>query len=247
MKNINDSFFSGHYKDIWRNIIPEELTVKETAFIIDYFGLSNRSHVLDLMCGYGRHSLALAEKGINVTAVDNQEEYINEIEQKISLNQLPIDVKLNDIAEFQPIGNFDLAICMGNSINFFEENTLQEIFNKVNKVLLSGGKFFINSWSIAEIAFRNFKDKSWAYVGDTKFLTDSKFCFQPTRIETETTMITVNGEIESKSAIDYIYSIRELEIMLGNAGFKLDEIYSVPPRRKFTIGEPRAYLIASKK
>ena len=78
MENINNIYFDGYYKDIWRAIIPPEFSIKEAEFIQQYFNLNQQSKVVDVMCGYGRHSIALAQKGINVTAVDNLEEYINE-------------------------------------------------------------------------------------------------------------------------------------------------------------------------
>ena len=37
MENVNDTFFDGYYKDIWRNMIPEQLTLKEVEFMIDHF------------------------------------------------------------------------------------------------------------------------------------------------------------------------------------------------------------------
>ena len=64
MSNINDTFFDGHYKEIWKTLIPDELTVKEVDFMVPHFGLQPGSKVLDLMCGYGRHAIALAKKGI---------------------------------------------------------------------------------------------------------------------------------------------------------------------------------------
>ena len=63
MNNINDSYFDGYYKDIWRSIIPAELTRKEVDFIVSYFKLQPGNKVLDIMCGYGRHAIALAKKG----------------------------------------------------------------------------------------------------------------------------------------------------------------------------------------
>jgi hypothetical protein len=59
-------------------------------------------------------------------------------------------------------------------------------------------------------------------------------------------MIALDGTTETKLAIDYIFSIAELEKMLTAAGLKLKEVYSIPGRKKFTLGEPRAYLIAEK-
>jgi len=46
--------------------------------------------------------------------------------------------------------------------------------------------------------------------------------------------------------VDYIYSMNEIEAMLNQAGLLLKEVYSIPGRKKFTLGEPRAYLVAVK-
>ena len=81
MGNINDIYFDGLYKEIWKTIIPDELTVKETDFMVTYFGLQPGNKVLDLMWGYGRHTLALARKGIHVTAIDNLAAYTAEIKE----------------------------------------------------------------------------------------------------------------------------------------------------------------------
>ncbi|MCY7310455.1 MAG: hypothetical protein LH619_06725, partial [Chitinophagaceae bacterium] len=112
--------------------------------------------------------------------------------------------------------------------------------------LKPGGHLLINSWSIAEIAFKDFKGKSWSRLGDVKFLTDSKLLFHPTRIETESETIFPDGKTETKTGIDYIFSINEMEAMLKQAGLRLKEVYSIPGRKKFTVGEPRAYLVAEK-
>jgi len=34
--------------------------------------------------------------------------------------------------------------------------------------------------------------------------------------------------------------------MLKEAGFVMKEIYSIPGRRKFALGDPRAYIVAEK-
>ena len=37
MKNINDNYFDGVYKDVWRGFIPDILTQREVDFIETYF------------------------------------------------------------------------------------------------------------------------------------------------------------------------------------------------------------------
>lgn len=246
MPNINDTYFDGYYKEIWRSLIPDELTVKEVDFMWPYFNLQPGNKVLDLMCGYGRHAIALARRGIEVVAVDNLGDYTNEIRETSNKEQLPLKVVKADVTNYKIDDVFELAICMGNSLNFFSAEDTIKILSNIAAYLKPGGHLLINSWSLAEIAFKSFKEKSWSQVGDLKFLSDSKLFFHPTRIETESTIITPDGEMEIKTAIDYIFSINEMESMLRQAGLVLNEIYSIPGRKKFTVGEPRAYLVAEK-
>jgi SAM-dependent methyltransferase len=246
MENVNDSYFDGHYKDIWRTIIPEQLTVKETEFMLEYFHLQAGSRVLDLMCGYGRHALALGRKGIEVWAIDNQGTYIAEINDTAIRENLPVRALNSPILDYSAEGVFDLAICMGNSLNFFNAQDTVKLLSKVSSSLKIGGQLLINSWSLTEIATKQFIERSWTELNGLRLLSDSKYLFHPTRIETDSFFIQLDGKTENRKAIDYVFSVSEMESMLIAAGFRLREVYSIPGRKKFALGELRAYLVAEK-
>jgi 2-polyprenyl-3-methyl-5-hydroxy-6-metoxy-1,4-benzoquinol methylase len=245
MENINNSFFDGYYKDIWRSIIPSELTIKESEFIVDYFNLTPGKKVLDLMCGYGRHAITLAGKDIKVTAVDNLEDYINEIKDIATKDQLSIKAVKTDVLQFTTQEKFDLVICMGNSFNFFSPEEAEKLLLNIYSQLNPNGQLLIHTWSIAEIAIPQFKDKSWTEINGLKYLTSSKYLFFPTRIETETIIIGSQGT-ETKIAVDYIFSLSELNDLLKKCGFNTKEIYSIPGKKTFKLGDSRAYITATK-
>ena len=246
MSNINDSYFDGYYKDIWKSIIPAELTPREVNFMLTYFKLQPGNRVLDLMCGYGRHAIALAKAGMDVTAVDNLTEYIDEINKTRDAEKLQVTTIRQSIIDYKPKGQFELVICMGNSLNFFDSNDVMKIFSMVSSCLVTGGHLLINSWSLAEIVFRSFKESNDSNHGGMEFRNHSKMLFHPTRMETATTIIAPDGQTENKSAIDYIYSINEIEAMLKNAGLTLKEVFSIPGKKTFSLGEPRAYIVAGR-
>lgn len=245
-KNINSCFFDGYYKDIWRQFFPEKTTQAEVDFIIMDAKLLPGNSVIDIMCGYGRHSLELGRRGINVTAVDNLCDYINEIKDISTAEKLPVETLCEDVLEMQIEQKYNAAICMGNSLQFFNEQETLKLLSNISIHLELGGKFFINTWSIAEIAMKNFNERSWGRYGDLLFLTDNKLLFHPTRMEINSLIITDSGEREEKTGIDFIYSISELETLLNKTGFELKEIYSIPGKKQFTVGEPRAYIVAEK-
>ena len=245
-ENVNNSFFDGYYKDIWRQIFPEKTTKAEVDFIVEEAKLNPGSDVLDLMCGYGRHALEFARRKINVTAVDNLPEYINEINENSRSEGLSLQCICTDVLEMQLDKEYDAVICMGNSLQFFNEEDVVRLLSNISEHLKDKGKLFINTWSIAEIAMNNFKENSWSRIGELLFLTESKFLFHPTRIETNSIIITNTGEKEEKKGIDFIYSISELESIFNKTGFQLKDIYSIPGKKQFTVGEPRAYIVAEK-
>jgi hypothetical protein len=112
--------------------------------------------------------------------------------------------------------------------------------------LVKGGHFLINTWMLAEIAFNGFKERTWSNMGDLKLIYESKFLLQPTRIETDQLILSPDGKKETKKGIDYIYSIAETEAMLAEAGLTMKEVFSIPGKKKFTLGDPRAYIVAEK-
>lgn len=247
MANVNDQFFDGFYKDLWKAFIPEELTKKEVEFMLTYFQLSKESKVLDLMCGYGRHAIAFARNGIHVTAVDNLHDYVSELSEVVENEKLPVKAITEKVLDFKSDELFDLVICMGNSFNFLAPNEVDLLLNNIQGQLKPNGYFLINSWSITEIALKTFRENSWSQLDNKKFLVESKLLFSPTRIETDSIIISEDGVSESKKGIDYLYSLNEMEYLLKTAGLTMQQAYSIPGKKTFSLGDLRVYIIAQKK
>jgi len=244
--NINNNFFEGLYKHAWKGIIPPGLTEAEVDFIQEIGAIKSTAKILDIMCGYGRHSLELARRGAQVTAIDNLQEYIDEIKIKASKQNLGIDAIQSDILHVTLDELYDVAICMGNSFAFFDKADAVTVLKNISNHLKPGGIFIINSWMIAEIAIKHFKQKDWHYAGGYKCILEYNYCFHPSRIESEQTIISPDGLVESVKGVDYIFTLDELEEMFNEAGLKTKDLYSTPRKRKFTLGDGRIYIVASK-
>jgi SAM-dependent methyltransferase len=245
-RNINDEFFQGYYKEIWKQLNPPGLTKAEVNFMINYFSLKAGDKVLDMMCGYGRHALVLARTGIRVAAVDNLQEYINEIAEVAKEEMLPLQAIKKNILEFEGEKDQDLVICMGNNLSFFPENETFELFSIISSHLKPGGKFLTNSWMLTEIVSRHFPLSSSSELNGMNYRSDSRIMLNPARIETNIIIQPPGMEAEQKTAIDYLYTIFETESLLEQSGLRVKEIFSIPGRKKFEIGDTGAYIVAEK-
>lgn len=244
--NINDTFFKGLYKEVWKKLIPPGLSEVECSFIEEAAALQKEDRVLDLMCGYGRHTLPLAKKGYSVTAIDNLEDYINEINETASVEALPVQAIAAPVLTAGFLHQYKAVICMGNSFAFFNRENAINLLKKVSAHLLPEGSFIINSWMIAEIAIKHFKEREWLNVEDYKYLMHYWFHFNPHRIESEHTVLATNGRVEVINGIDYIFTLAELETMFQEAGLTTKAVYSTPKKRPFKLGDSTAYILVVK-
>jgi SAM-dependent methyltransferase len=244
--NINDTFFEGFYKDVWRKLIPAGLTEAETDFIEDAAHLQKGQKVLDVMCGYGRHALELGNRGYNVTAVDNLQEYINEINSKAEEQQVNVHGICDGLLGIELKHTYDAVICMGNSFAFFNEEDALAVLQNLSAHLKQGGVLIINTWMLGEIAIKYFRDKDWFYADDFKYLIDNQYLFNPTRIESEHIIIRQDGVTEIIKGVDYIFTVAELTSLLIKAGFSLSNLYASPRKKVFNFGDSRAYVVATK-
>jgi SAM-dependent methyltransferase len=243
-QNINDIFFKGLYKDVWRKLIPPGLSEAECDFIEQEMNIQPDARLLDLMCGYGRHALPLARKGFRVSAIDNAPEYIEEINAKGE--GLAIETQVAGLMDMHLEGQYDAAICMGNSFCFFTRKEAVHILHHLHRHLKQGAHLMINTWMLGEIAIRHFKEKDWFYVEDYKYLVDSRYLFQPARVEAEHIIIKETGETEVLQSVDYIFTLSEMEALLKETGFELITVYSIPKKRTFKLGDSKAYIIAQR-
>lgn len=244
--NINDVFFDGVYQDVWRHLIPPGLSEAECDFIEEMALLQKADRVLDLMCGYGRHALELARRGYTVTAVDNLAAYTSEIKLIASQENLLVEAVNAGALNVELAELYKAVICMGNSFAFFDRQDAVRLLKKIAAHLQHNGILLINSWMIAEIAIKHFREREWTEAGGYKYLMKYRFQFQPSRIESEHTVIADNGTIETVRGVDYVFTLAEMETMFNEAGLTTKALYATPRKKAFRLGDNRIYIVAEK-
>jgi len=101
--------------------------------------------VLELACGTGRISMALAEKGFRVTGLDLSPEMLSEAKRKSAEKGLNIGWVEADARNFQLHKRFNLVMFPFNSIAHLTESwDIEACFKRVRQHLTGRGRFVID-------------------------------------------------------------------------------------------------------
>jgi ubiquinone/menaquinone biosynthesis C-methylase UbiE len=124
---------------------------QEVQKMISWLKLPQGSSVLDLCCGMGRHSLALADAGYKVTGVDLSDVLLREAhaadpEGRVSWHQ-------GDMRAVPLDESFDAVVNLFTSFGYFEEDGEQlKVLKEIYRLLKPGGRFIIDYLNPAYVA-----------------------------------------------------------------------------------------------
>src|SRR3954466_7169745 len=153
MNNIPDnwyeSFFSGINCEMWEKTATQEWTDAEVVFIKDVLNIQPGAKNLDLPCGTGRHSIALARQGFYLTAIDISATFIAALKEKVSKENLSVEVIEGNILSLRLTGSFDGAFCLGNSFGYFNYTAMETFVQKVSASLKPAARWIVNTAVIA--------------------------------------------------------------------------------------------------
>ncbi len=157
---------SDWYKRIWSLDIKGDSWVEQTGqqvdFIIKAMGLTGSERILDLACGYGRHSLELARRGFQVVGVDITESYVTDARNSAKAEGLDVTFLKSDIRNVSFYEEFDAVLNLADGAIGYLENDDEnhKIFEVIAEALKPGGKSLIDICS-REHAEMHFPKKHW--------------------------------------------------------------------------------------
>lgn len=209
-------------------------TDQEVRFLVDLLGLDPGARILDVGCGAGRHTVALANAGYSVTGVDVSRGLLdvaaaaaNDAGVKPSLfevdaRQMPFE------AEFDAV----ISICQGAFGLMGKDDSL--ILRRMFEAVLPRGRVVLTAFSALYEAARPRPEAT--FDADRGIVHESTVIKDPTGAEHEVDLWTG------------VYTPRELRLMALGVGLIPEHVWSVEPggfsRRTPDLEYPEFMLVA---
>ena len=132
---FGDDFFFLHV-----DLFPEELSRREVAGMIELLGLPVGGRVLDVPCGWGRHSVLFHEQGYDVIGADLSFDLLRRAPR--GPHYVAADVR----AQPFPSGSFDAVLNVFTSLGLFLDDAEDlRALREAQRLLKPGGRFLLES------------------------------------------------------------------------------------------------------
>ena len=145
-----------------QNMSWVEDTGRQVDFLIKQLQLKGTEKILDLACGFGRHSLEFARRGYDVTGIDITPAYIDYANEQAKKENLNAKFICQDIRTITFDKEFDVVLNMADgAIGYLEDDgENHKIFSVIAKALKNGGKHFMDIMN-GSYAQTHFPCKLW--------------------------------------------------------------------------------------
>jgi len=100
------------YMYFYGDELTKDRTDREVAFLIDELEMNKPMSVLDVACGFGRHSIKLAEQGHHVTGIDCIEGFLCLAREQAQEKNLKINFIQKDMRYVEFNSELDRVILM---------------------------------------------------------------------------------------------------------------------------------------
>jgi SAM-dependent methyltransferase len=133
-------------------------TEQEVEFVVDALGLAPGQRVLDVGCGPGRHSLALARRGFTVLGVDASEEFVGLARDAARAEDLDAAFEVLDVRALDVVDRFDVALCLcQGGFGLLGGRGEDDVFRRIARAARPRGAIAVSAFH-APFAIRHLED-----------------------------------------------------------------------------------------
>jgi SAM-dependent methyltransferase len=236
--------------DFWRTTYPFmfskerlEAADEEINNLLALSGFQGKA-VLDLCCGPGRHSLALARAGYAVTGVDGSSFLLEKARARAEEAGVEVEWIREDMRRFRRPGAFDLVLNLFTSFGYFDDpEDDRKVLSNLYENLKPGGVCIMELMSKENLAMVYQPTMSEHRPGAGTLIQRHEVYDDWNRVRNE--WIVIHEEKARTFLFDLrLYSGQELRERLRQAGFAEVKLYGDHEGHEFNAEKYRLTVVA---
>jgi ubiquinone/menaquinone biosynthesis C-methylase UbiE len=220
-----DAFFTEFYLRAFREPERDPAAAAQARAAAELAGCPPGGELLDVPCGFGRHSVPLAADGYRVTGVDRAEPLLDEARRRAGGGRWPKFAR----ADYRDLPfadeSFDAALNLFSSLGYLGDEEDTRALAEIRRVMRPSARLVVEIMH-RDLLVRTFAERGWHLLGEGRLLLEQR-TFDPASglAQTTQTLIASSGERDSRTFSLRVYSATELLAMLAQAGFAEGKCY----------------------
>lgn len=200
----------------------EQLRV-EVDFIESALSVPGGGRVLDLGCGYGRHTVPLARRGYEMVGLDLSLDLLQNALRRAQAKQTSIKFVHGDLRDLEFKSVFDGVFCFNTTFGYFTDAQNLMVLRGVHRALKPGGRFLIDVAN-RDHAIQAIPARNW-WEGDSCLIQeDVDFDQLTSRLMIKRFLVYADGTQREYDIALRLFSVHELLSMLRLVGFRYVEL-----------------------
>jgi len=241
------AFFDDDYLRIYRPQFTEARTAAEVDFIEQALELPRGAAVLDLACGFGRHAIAMAQRGHAVTGLDFNPRYLEIAAAEAARAGARVEWMTGDMRALPQAGRFRGVYSYFTSFGYFTDEDNERVLAEVARVLEPGGRFLLDvmnrDWLLTHPQQRTWQQRE-----------DGALLMEETTLELESSRVVsrqilidpTGGPQVTKEFHLRAYTCAELSALLRRHGLHVRQVHGSAEREPYTTESRRLILLSER-
>ncbi len=246
---VNWYLEGGIYGPDYMAIFPAEAAsgAAEAERAVRLLGVDGGAHVLDIACGYGRHAVNLARRGLRVVGLDLSAYFLGLAARRAADENAGAVFVRGDMRRLPFNAGFDAAVCLGGSFGqFASEDEDFALLRETATALKPGGKFLLDVANRDGILSR-FIGKDWDALEDgTVVLHERRWDSLQGRVEGKDVVVGPDGRRREYEHSMRLYGAPEINSILRRAGFDVLALYGSLAGTAVGWDSPRVNVVAQR-
>jgi SAM-dependent methyltransferase len=241
--NLDNVFDVDDYLFVYQDDLTEERADSEIAVWTDLLHMEPPLKILDLACGFGRHSNRLAALGYDVTGVDYTPGFLAIARQVAGKLGVRVDYQQGDMRQIDFVDRFDRVLLLFTSFGYFTDAENLRVLENMVRALKPGGKLGLDIPNRDAVV----KDLPADYVIEKlDGLVLNRLSFDPlTGYMYNRRVIIRDGQRKDKAHVVRLYNATEIQAMLKKAGAAEISLYG-HDGRPLSLTSSGMWIVASK-
>ena len=241
MPGQNQQWYDRFFRHEYLTFDEHPETALELDFIQQALILKPETRVLDLCCGYGRHTIPLSEHS-HVIGLDRSPVMLDQALASGGTRLIRGDMRHLPF----PAERFEVILSLFSSFGYFDdENENYRVLQSISESLMPGGRFLVETVN-REFVVRHSVPQQVYRPGDMTLIEERSFDPISSRTHVDVTVFEDGRETRLHHSIR-IYAFTEFEMLLESVGLQTVNVWGDFRGSDYTCDSTQMIILAERK